>query len=167
MSSFEAHARYWSQNQLYCNPSGWARLVLLPQQRQRHVRLTQLAVNLAPLRQRALCFAQHRRREQPPLERRIIERLGQRPAQTLHLGAADVLPHRRRRHLQASRYRPGAQTRSVMQPQNLSYLTHGQPPVRHRECLPENRESPTANDCPASLSSGGQTPCTVPVRTEK
>ena len=26
----------------------------------------------------------------------------------------------------------------------------------------ENRESPTATGCPASLSSGGQTPCTVP-----
>ena len=31
----------------------------------------------------------------------------------------------------------------------------------------ENRESPTATGCPASLSSGGQTPCTVPVHTEK
>ena len=31
----------------------------------------------------------------------------------------------------------------------------------------ENRESPTATGCPASLSSGGQTLCTVPVHTEK
>ena len=113
-----------------------ASLVLLPHQRQRHVRLTQLAVHLAPLRQRALCRAQHRCREQPPLQRRIIERLWQRPAHTLLLGAADVLAHRRRRHLQASRYRPGAQTRRVVQPQNLSYLAHGQPLVRHREPLP-------------------------------
>ena len=78
----------------------------------------------------------HRRREQPPLQRRIVERLWQRPAQTLLLGAADVLPHRRRRHLQASRYRPGAQTRRVVQPQSLSCLAHGQPLVRHREPLP-------------------------------
>ena len=101
-------------------PPGVGRLVLLPHQRQRHVRSTQLAVHLAPLRQRALCRAQHRRGKQPPLQRRIVERLWQRPAQTLLLGAADVLPHRRRRHLQASRYRPGAQTRRVVQPQNLS-----------------------------------------------
>ena len=31
----------------------------------------------------------------------------------------------------------------------------------------ENRESPTATGCPASLSSGGQTPSTVPVHSEK
>ena len=59
--------------------------------------------------------------------------------------AAHVLPHRRWRHLQASRYRPGTQARRVVQPQNLSYLAHGQPLVRHREPLVNGGVKPRIN----------------------
>ena len=45
--------------------------------------------------------------------------------------------------------------------------THGQPLVRHRDALPEIREGPTVSGCPASLSSGAQTLCTVTVHTDK
>ena len=55
----------------------------------------------------------------------------------------------------------------MAQPQDVSYFTHGQPLVRHRDALPKYRENPTAVGCPASLSSGAQTSCTVPVRTAK
>ena len=39
--------------------------------------------------------------------------------------------------LQASGNGPGTQPRDMVQPQDLSYFTHGQPLVRHRNALPE------------------------------
>ena len=129
------------------HPLGMRRLVLLPQQRQRHPLAAKLAVNLAPLRCREPCLARQRRRprEQPPLELSIIERFRQRPSHPLRLSAQDVLPHRRWRCLHTSRNRPDAQPCGVVQPQDLSNLAHGQPPLRHRDALPKGREGPTVS----------------------
>ena len=69
--------------------------------------------------------------------------------------------------IQAPGNRPGAQARDVVRPQDLSYFTHEQPLVRHRDALPEIREGPTMSVCPASLSSGAQTLCTVTMHTDK
>ena len=78
----------------------------------------------------------------------------------------DVSPHRHRRDLQASGNGPGAQACDMVQPQDLSYSTHGQSLVRHRDALPQiSREF--HGGCPASLSSEAQTSCTVPVRAAK
>ena len=114
------------------------RLVLLPQQRQRHPLGAQLAVHLTPPRHRTRLPPRRRRRKQPTLQPRIIQRVRQRPTQTLRLGAADAPPHRRRRHLQAAGDHPQTHPRGVVQPQDLSNLTHGQPPVRHRRTLLQN-----------------------------
>ena len=119
-------------------PLGMGRLVLLPQQRQRHALAAQLAVHLTPPRHRTPPRA--RRREQSPLQPRIIHRVRQRPTHPPRLGTADALPHPRfrgdrRRHLQAPGDRPSTHPRGVVQPQDLSNLTHGQPPVRHRRTL--------------------------------
>ena len=113
-------------------PLGVGRLVLLPQQRERDPFATKLAVDLAPVRQRTPCRARRRSRKQPVLKLPIVERLRQRPTKTVHLGPADVLAHRRGRRLHASGNRSNAHPRSVVQPQNLSYLAHGQPPLCHR-----------------------------------
>ena len=53
----------------------------------------------------------------------------------------------------ASGNRPNAQTRGVVQPQNLSNLTLGQPPVRHRAPSLKPGRVPRLTGCPASLSS--------------
>ena len=129
------------------HPLGMRLLVLLPQQRERHPLAAKLAVNAAPVghRKPGLTRHRHRPREQPPLELGIVERLRQRPAQPRLLGAADVPLHRRRRQLQAAGNRPTAQTRDMMQPQDLSYFAHGQPLVRHRVPLPKGREDPTVS----------------------
>ena len=55
----------------------------------------------------------------------------------------------------------------MVQPQELSCFTHGQPLVHHRESSLKIQEGPTMSGCPASLSSGAQTPCTVPVHTSR
>ena len=125
------------------HPLGMNRLVLLPQQRQRHPLATQLAVHLAPLRGREPPRVRPRRRIQPLEQRRIVERLRQRPGQPLQLRAHEVLPHRRRRGLQTARYRPDAHPRVVVQTQDLSNLTHRQPPLCHRGPLPKGREDHT------------------------
>ena len=77
-------------NQLYCIPSGWAALYSCSQQRERDPLAAKLAVNLAPLQHREPCLARHRPRKQPPLKRRIVEGLRQRPAQSRLLGPPDV-----------------------------------------------------------------------------
>ena len=58
-------------------PLGMGRLVLLPQQRQRHALAAQLAVHLTPPRHRTPPRVRRRRREQPPLQPRIIHRVRQ------------------------------------------------------------------------------------------
>ena len=123
------------------HPLGMRLLVLLPQQRERHPLAAKLAVNHRPLRHREPSLARHRHRsrKQPPLELCVVERLRQRPAQPRLLGATDVPLHRHRRELQAAGNRPTAQTCDMVQPQDLSYFAHGQPPVRHRDPSP-NKE---------------------------
>ena len=125
------------------HPLGMNRLVLLPQQCERHPLATQLAVDLAPVRNRESPGVRRRCRIQPLEQPRIVERLGQRPSQPLQLRAHQVLPHRRRRGLQAARHRPDTQSRVVVQTQGLSNLTHRQPPLCHRDALPKGRKGPT------------------------
>lgn len=55
----------------------------------------------------------------------------------------------------------------MVQPKDLSYSAHGQPLVRRRDALPKLLRECTAGGCSASLSSGTQTSCAVPVRTAK
>ena len=93
-------------------------------------------------------------REQPPVKLRIVKRLGQRTAQPLFLGAADVPPHRHRRDIRDSGNCPAAQTCDMVKPQDLSYLAYGQPLCRHREPSRKIREGPTVCGCPASPSPG-------------
>ena len=85
-----------------------------------------------------------RRHQHPPLKRRIVERSGQWPSQSLTLGAAHIIAHRRRERSKAPGNRPDAQTCSVVQPQNLSNFAHGQPPVYYREPSPKTGKGPTA-----------------------
>ena len=111
-------------------PLGMDRLVLFPEQGQRYVLAPQLPAHLAPLRQRTRRVARRERRKQPALQPGVVDRLGYRPTHPRHLGAAQVLAHRRRRRPQAAGNRPDAQRRGEVQPQHLSNLPHGQPPVR-------------------------------------
>ena len=122
-------------------------LILLPQQREGDPLAAKLAVNLTPVGHRKPGLARHRPcpRKQPPLELGIVKRLRQRPRKPRLLGAADVPLHRRRRQLQAAGNRPTAQTRDMVQPQDLSYFAHRQPLVRHRVRLPKGREDPTVS----------------------
>ena len=91
----------------------------------------------------ALHLRRRRRHQQPPCKRRVVKRLGQWPSQPLKLGPAHVIARRRRRYPAALGNRPNAQSRGVVQPQSLSYLAHGQPPVRHRAPSPKTGKSPT------------------------
>ena len=125
------------------HPLGMNRLVLLPQQREGDPLAAQLPVHRAPLRGREPARALRRQRIQPPQQPRIVERLRQRPAQPLGLRPDEVLPHRRRRRPQTARNRPNAQSCVVVQTQDLSNLTHRQPPLRHRDPLPKGREDHT------------------------
>ena len=125
------------------HPLGMNRLVLLPQQREGDPLAAQLAVNLAPVRGREPARALRRRRIEPLEQPRIVEQLRQRPRKPLGLRPDEVLPHRRRRRLQTARNRPDAHPRVVVQTQDLSNLTHRQPPLRHRDAPPKGREDPT------------------------
>ncbi len=123
---------------------GVALLVLLPEQRQRHALAPQLPVDLAPVRQRPLRAARRRRRKQPTLQSGVLDRLGYGPTQPRHLGAAQVLAHRRRRRPQAAGDGSDAQRGGEVQPQHISNLAHGQPPVRQRSSLLKSRKGLTA-----------------------
>ncbi len=110
------------------------RLVLLPQQRQRHTLPSQLPVHLAPRRQRTRRAARRRSRKQSPFQPNVVDRLGYRPTQPRPLGTTQVIGHRRRRRPHAASNRPDAQRCGEVQPQHLSNLAHRQPPVR--QCRP-------------------------------
>ena len=116
------------------------RLVLLPQQRQRHTLPPQLPVHLAPLRQRTRRAARRQCRKQSPFQPGVVDRLGYRPTQPGPLGTAQVIGHRRRRRPHAASNRPNAQRRGEVQPQHLSNLAHRQPPVRQCSSLLQKHE---------------------------
>ena len=134
-------------------PLRMGRLVLLPQQRERHALAPQLLVDVAPGRKRTRRAARRRRREQPSLQRRVVDGLRDRPAQAGDLGATHVVFDRRRRHAQAAGDRAAAQRGGEAQPQDVSNLAHGQPPVRQRPPPRKARRVARLAGCPAPLSS--------------
>ena len=108
------------------NPIGMLGLVLLPQQRQGDPLAPQLGVNVRPIRHRTLRRRRHTgAREQPRFERPLIHPLGQWPTQPRHLGAAQVIAHRRRRDSKGAGDGPNRQPGLEEQPQGGVNLAHG------------------------------------------
>jgi hypothetical protein len=111
---------------------GCARAVLLPQQRQRHIGTSQLAMHPAPIRHRPLLGGDPReRRKQQRFERRVIDILGQRPGDTGRPRPAQIARHRALAQPQAGRDRPLRQLCRKTQPQYISDLAHRQSLGRH------------------------------------
>jgi hypothetical protein len=112
-------------------PVGVGLLVLHPQQLQRHTLAPQLPVHPSEIRWRARHPRRRCRWEQRPLQRLIIELVGQRPAQPGAGSPVQIPMHRRRRDPQ----RPGnlafAQPGLVTQPEHFSDLSHGGSGPRH------------------------------------
>ena len=113
-----------------CNPSGCSALYTCHSN-----------ASVTYLRRSSRCTALHsgsgraarwRRRRQTPLQAGVVDRLGYRPTEPGHLGAAQVLADGRRRRPQIAGGRSDTQRRGEMQPQHLSNLAHRQPPVRQR-----------------------------------
>ena len=105
---------------------------VLPQQSQRHALAPQLPVDLAPVRQRPRRAARRRRRKQPTLQAGVVDRLWYGPTQPRHLGAAQVLAHRRRRRPQAAGDGSDAQRGGEVQPaaplESCAWTTSCSPP---------------------------------------
>jgi hypothetical protein len=98
--------------------------MLLPQQRQRHARPAQLAVDRRPVRLRSQILRCERRRVQKPLQRLIAQILGQRPAQAGPACPPNAVARRRCADRKAGRDLAFGHA-AGMKPQHVAYLAHG------------------------------------------
>ena len=113
-------------------PVSGAGAVLLPQQRQRHVRTAQLAMHPAPIGHRALIGGgSGGRREQQRFEPRLVEVLGQRPGDTGGASPAQITRYRALAQPEASSHRTLRQPALKAQSQNFTDLAHRQSLGRH------------------------------------
>jgi hypothetical protein len=114
--------------------------ILLPQQRQRHPALAQLAMQRRPVGERpAVLGDDRRRREHQPLQILVRKTLGQRPRQAGAAGAAQIRPRRGGTDGQAGGNPPLRQA-GGMQPQNVADLAHGQSLSGHPRSFRKRRE---------------------------
>jgi hypothetical protein len=110
--------------------------VFVPQQRQRHVRPTHLAVNSRPVRNRTLIHRYiGRRRKQQRLEPSVVQFARQRPAQAGPLRPLQVFADRPLAQPQTLANRTLRQPVAQPQTQNLAYLPHRHSLTRHLDPL--------------------------------
>ena len=101
--------------------------ILVPEQREGDPRPLQFAVDRRPVRLGELApLRRRRRREEQPLQRRLVQPLGQRPGQARHFGTTQIF-----RHGAAANPDAGpdlsAGTASCVEPQYILDLPHRQP----------------------------------------
>jgi len=106
-------------------------LVLHPQQLQGHALAPQLRVDPSPVRFRAAGPALGVARVQQRFQRRIVQVLGQRPAQAGCRRPVQKLADRAVGYAQAAGDLPHPESAGQMQPQHLPDPAHRQPPPRH------------------------------------
>ncbi len=117
-------------------PAGFARDVLLPQDRQRHVRAPELAVHRRPVRLRLPAMATpgaetgSRAGEQPGFQHSVGDAVGQWPGQPRRFKPADRQPHRRRHRPQPPRNLAGRHP-SRLQSDHIAHMAHRKPLRRH------------------------------------
>ena len=124
--------------------------IFFPQQRQRYIRPSQLAVHRCPIRHWPL-FCRHRGRwwKQKGLELDVVEPFGQRPTQPRPPNSRHVAMDRSLAQPQALRHRPLRQPMTQPQPQHLTYLPHRQSLTWHLAplLLGKGSKLPTVEDC--------------------
>ena len=119
--------------------------VLLPQQLQRHTPPLQLLVNVVPIRLGSCrCGLERRRREQAPLQLRIIHLLWHRPGDADHTGTPQILGNRRPAHAHRHGNLPLAQAERVLQSQGFADLPHRRSLGGHRTSLASAQRRPRA-----------------------
>jgi hypothetical protein len=106
-------------------PGGLLRQVLEVQPLQGDARAFELLVNPRHVRHRSRDTDEFAHPpEQPRLQLRVVEVGGERPCQCRALSPAAVLRHRPQAHAARTGDRPVGQALLVLQPQNLSHLSH-------------------------------------------
>ena len=124
--------------------------VFFPQQRQGDAGPLEFAMQRRPVGGRASPrINNRRRREQQAIQIFVRKTLGQRPAQTGALGAANIVSDRRAADSQTGGDPPLRQSPS-MQPQNITYLAHGQSLPGHPRSSWKRREGNPSKDHPTS-----------------
>jgi hypothetical protein len=101
-------------------------LVLLPQERQGDVLAAELEVDRAPIRERPGGSLVLSLDEEGLLQRRVVEVLGERPGESRNLGPPHVVGDGGGCELESPGDLPPGET-EVLEPENFSYLPHGQP----------------------------------------
>ena len=101
--------------------------ILVPEQREGDPRPLQLAVDRRPVRLgEPAPLRRRRRREEQPLQRRLVQTFRQRPGQTRHFRTAQILRDRAAADTDARPDLPGG-TASRVEPQYILDLPHRQP----------------------------------------